>query len=175
MSALIHSFLLPTHLRSVCRMPHRTLSVTLISLPYYEDEKQATTDLVMKWTPKPFHPVLTRLSPSISLNSIIELARPMHFVYTDKYEFLHAICSTFEECIIHHRLDNAASHLARIGTVPIDILHGTDDTVVDLERSQSFFCKYFQVSRLDVVNGGGHDLPKTHSKDIAHHILSVIE
>jgi pimeloyl-ACP methyl ester carboxylesterase len=161
------------------RHVHRVLSITLIALPYYDNEAQAAElllpeilrdGLLSRWSTSLFSKNADLLRP------LLELTRPMNLVLdsTQTAEQIYGYASTFEECVLRHRVDKAATTLLRSATIWIDLIHGRNDRVVPLSRSQAFFSKYGQICQFDVVDDCGHDVIRTAPVQLARHITSCL-
>jgi pimeloyl-ACP methyl ester carboxylesterase len=171
------------------RFPQKVKTLSLISLPYYESEQMAQKYVVQDIFNPHGHPLLNnKLMCKICCAVICQhraLWRPIiPFVVKDKPEDVvydgmnhnfHGIYSSFEECIVKHRIDNAASALTKF-KIPTRLIHGSEDKVVGVERAEAFYSKYFTACQLDVIAGPGcgHDIPITSAAQLADHITKFI-
>jgi pimeloyl-ACP methyl ester carboxylesterase len=166
-------------LELAARHPERVLSLTLISLPYFDSDEQATSHYLSQVAgPLSGWKFLTRFVSGTGtdwIRGMADIVRPVNFVSESlKPDQLHAIVASFQECILRHRVDNAASALSKGAKFPVLILHGTEDPQVPRDRIESFFSRYGQSFRLDLFQGAGHDLCKNHAQDVARLITAAV-
>lgn len=161
------------------RFPERVLSLTAISMPYFDSEDQATRHYAARVAgPLSQFKFLVRLFAGRGtdwMRGMADIVRPVHFVSDSlKPDQLHAIVASFQECLLKHRLDHAAQTVSRTGKFPFLILHGSEDEQVPAERIQAFFSRYGQTCRLDIFNGAGHDLCRNHAQEVARLITAAV-
>lgn len=158
-------------LELAARMPSRITSLHLISLPAYEDDKEASEDLLTHL----IHPlaqfrVLSRVSSAlISYNDdimkpLIDLSRMVTAPRTPESmtnlpEQIHAVCSTVDECMIKHRVADAAARLEHSG-IRMDLIHGALDNPRHIQMIERFYAKHVNGATVFYLDGAATDIPR---------------
>jgi pimeloyl-ACP methyl ester carboxylesterase len=154
------------------RMPSRVLSLHLLSLPCYENETEASEDLLSHL----IHPMgqfkfLSRMSSAlISYNEdimkpIIDISRVVAAprspdAAANLPEQIHATCSTVDECMVKHRILDSAAHLER-AHLRMDLIQGADDTAKHNQMAERFFSKFVNTASIFYLDGATSDIPKS--------------
>jgi len=157
------------------RMPSRVLSLHLISLPCYENDKEASEDMLSHL----IHPMgefklLSRVSsalishnediikPLIDVTRLVSTPRSPEST-TNFPEQIHAVCSTVDECMIKHRIHDSAAHLAR-ARLRMDLIQGAQDTVQHNKMAERFYTKFVNAASIFYLDGASSDIPKLNAE-----------
>lgn len=157
------------------RMPSRVTSLHLISLPAYEDEKEASEDLLSHL----IHPlaqfrVLSRVSsalisynddimkPLIDLSRVVATPRTPDST-TNLPEQIHAICSTVDECLIKYRIADAAARIEQTGP-RMDLIHGALDNPRHIKMVDRFYNKHVNSATVFYLDGAATDIPRLNAE-----------
>lgn len=164
-------------LNLAAQIPERISSVTLISMPLYEDVPEALGELRQQWLPYLFVkcPKVTWLLCSslcqqrqfwsrfvVCFLSLVDVLLPIQLrVPSEVVEdfFLHSCescrCSMIE-CLVQYRGHEAAATL-RQHNVAMHVIHGDSDDTVPVRYAHSF-ARQFDAT-LHLIAGAGHMLP----------------
>ena len=159
-------------LELAARMPSRVTSLHLISLPCYLNEQEASEDLLSHLIqPMGQFKFLSRVSSAlISYNEdimkpLIDISR---FVATPRGpdstanlpEQIHATCSTVDECMVKHRIQDSADFLNR-QRVRMDLIQGADDSLKHNAMAERFYKEYVNAASIFYLDGSTGDIPKS--------------
>lgn len=156
-------------LELAARMPSRIISLHLISLPFYENEMEASEDALSHI----IHPMgqfkfLSRVSsalisynedimkPIIDISRIVTTTRSPDSM-TNFPEQIHATCSTLDECVIKHRIHDTAAYLQR-ARVRMDLIQGALDTPQHSAQAERFYRQFVNAASIFYLDGADSDV-----------------
>lgn len=159
-------------LELAARMPSRVTSLHLISMPCYSNDHEASEDLLSHLIqPMGQFKFLSRVSSAlISYNDdimkpLIDISR---FVANPRGpdssanlpEQIHAACSTVDECMVKHRINDSAEFLNRM-RVRMDLIQGADDTLKHNQMAERFYKQHVNAASIFYLDGASGDIPKS--------------
>ncbi len=152
-------------LERAARAPEATSSVTLLGLPYFDDDAAAARGIedATAWGK------LVLRAPALAWVTCCCLCRQRWFwgrvlppvmprlpraIVEDSFKHTYqSMSTTLRRCILEARIDRAAERVARAG-IPVRVLAGEHDPLATAARAQVFGARWG--ARVDVVAGGGH-------------------
>lgn len=151
-------------------MPNRIISLHLISTPCFESEEEASLELFshLSFILKPLN-----IKPPISLalSSCNEILKPMIELsrMTDKFniekpssvpERVDAFCSTLNECLIKHRIEDTAYDVENLH-IEMNLIEGSNDCSNAKKRIERFLQKHYNYCNLINIPDAENDILRT--------------
>lgn len=159
-------------LELAAQMPQRVTSLHLISMPCYETDDEASEDMLSHLIqPMGQFRFLSRMSsalisynddimkPLIDISRLVATPRGPDST-TNLPEQIHATCSTVDECMVKHRIQDSAEYLSR-SRLRLDLIQGADDTIKHNSMAERFYSRFVNSASIFYLNGASGDIPKS--------------
>ena len=171
-------------LEHAARRPEQAKSVSLLALPYFDDDEQARRLVALKggWPWLMIH--MPRFS-AFMCSCICERRRfwqhilprllprfPREVVVDGMLHSYQSVSSTMNKLVLGHRLDAAAQQVKDAGIAVAQIFDERDSQVPP-ERARAFHERY-PWSSIHAVDGGGHGFPLDAAEETARLIKANI-